>query len=149
MHYCWLRDERLPGFLDVAHQVHMSAPGNRIRSFCRQRRAERALRCVYGQCNLEVVQQVQTQRSQDSRDPECLCRCGSGSRIRKPYWWCPVLFGRDVFLLSFEDHVAKLLLRLGGYGGVGGRSTLSELQHRPKTIYIGHESFLDRSACYV
>ena len=55
----------------------------------------------------------------------------------------------NVILLSFEDHVEKLLLRFGSYGRACGESCHHNSTNVGAYNILGHESFPNRSISYV
>ena len=82
MHHSRLCHERLPRVLDTFNQIHLPAACHCVWTVCWERRSKRPLRCMYGQCHIKIFRHVQAQRSQDSRNSECL----RGSRGRGGLW---------------------------------------------------------------
>lgn len=80
VHHCRFRHERVPRVLDAFDQIHLSAPCHCVWIICWERRSKCPLRCMYWQCHIKVLRQVQAERGQDSRDSERLrgsrCCCG-------------------------------------------------------------------------
>lgn len=92
---CGVCDEGILGRMDIADQVDRTTAGHCIWSVRGERGSECALRCVYGERDIAVLQQIQAERIQDEGGLDGNSSGRSGSCIWQSHWW-GALFSRGM-----------------------------------------------------